>query len=150
VKDCFYQYRKGLYEALNGNIIYDGNIVPVMEFAGQDQETPYIQVLGMSSVPESDNTTFSQIVNTDIQVVTSHLGEIDDFGSKQSDMIMNDVMELLITMGVSVADRARNITMDNFEDMGCRFESLSYNSTYDGNKLIINKILTISTMIDEK
>lgn len=149
MKDCFYQYRKGLYEALNGNVSYDGDDVTVMEFAGHDQVTPYIELLGMSATPETDYTTESQIVITDIRIVTSHQGEIDDFGSKQSDAIMNDVMELLITQGVTVADRAKHITMDDFIDNGCWFESLTYDNTYDGNILRIEKILTIRTMIDE-
>src|SRR6056297_3564181 len=149
MKDCFYQYRKGLYEALNGNVIYGGSAVPVMEYAGWEQETPFIQILNMSSTPEDDDTTHSQIVTTDIHVVTSHQGEIDDFGSKQSDTIMNDVMELLISMGVTAADRALNIDMDDFEDMGCSLVSLTYQSSYDDSKLIITKVLTISTMIDE-
>lgn len=149
MKDCFYQYRKGLYEALNGSITHDGSAVPVMEYAGFDQATPYIQILGMNAQPEDDHDTFSQVVTTDIQVITSHVGEIDDFGSKQADTIMDDVMELLISMGVTDDDRDKNIEMDDFEDMGCSLVNLTYESSYDGNKLIINKILTISTMIDE-
>jgi hypothetical protein len=149
MKDCFYQYRKGLYEALNGNITYDGSAVPVMEYAGFEQATPYIQILNMNAAPETDHDTFSQIVTTDLQVVTSHQGEIDDFGSKQSDTIMDDVMDLLISLGVTDDDRDKHIEMDDFEDMGCTLVNLSYETSYDGTKLIISKVLTIRTMIDE-
>jgi len=149
MKDCFYQYRKGLYEALNGNVTYDGSAVPVMEYAGWEQETPYIQILRMNSSPESDHDTHTQVVTTDIQVVTSHQGEIDDFGSKQSDTIMDDVMELLISLGVTEDDRDINIEMDDFEDMGCSLVNLSYETAYDNSRLIITKVLTIRTMIDE-
>jgi len=150
MKDCFYQYRKGLYEALTASITYDGNAVPVMEYAGSDQATPYIQILGMNSQLVMDHDDFSQTLTVDIQVVTSHIGEPDDFGSKQTDDIMNDIMQLLITRGVSIADRAKHITMDDFIDAGCFFDNLEYNNYYDGQKLIIIKILTIKTMIDEK
>jgi hypothetical protein len=81
--------------------------------------------------------------------VTSHQGEIDDFGSKQSDTIMNDVMELLISMGVTDDDRNKHIEMTDFEDMGCSLVNLAYETSYDGSKLIISKVLTIRTMIDE-
>lgn len=149
MKDCFYQYRKGLYEALNGNVAYDGDDVPVMEFAGKEQAKPFIQILGMTAVPETDHTTESQRVTTRIQVVTSHVGEIDDFGSKQADDIMNDVMELLISEGVSAADRAKHISMTDFTDNGCWFDNLTYEPIYDGSEFMIIKVLTIETMIDE-
>jgi hypothetical protein len=149
MKDCFYQYRKGLYEALNGNVSYDGSDVPVMEFAGDNQATPYIQILNMNSTSEDDDDRFSQLVTTDIQVVTSHEGDPGNFGSKKSDDIMNDIMELLITKGVTASDRAVHIDMDDFEDAGCYFVSLNYGNYYDGNKLLVIKILTITTMIDE-
>jgi len=148
MKDCFYQYRKALYEALSA-LTYDGELIPVMEFAGDQQTTPYIQILGMNSSFERDDDKFTQTVITDIQVVTSHEGDPDEFGSKQSDDIMNDIMELLITKGVTVPDRAKFMTMDDFTDNGCYFSNLHYTPFYDGNKLFIIKILTISTMIDQ-
>jgi hypothetical protein len=149
MKDCFYQYRKGLYEALTASITYGGSAVPVMEYASLDQATPYIQILGMNSQFSMDHDNFSQEVVTDIQVVTSHVGEPEDFGSKQSDDIMNDIMELLITKGVTAADRAKHITMTDFTDAGCYFDNLAYQSYYDGQKVMIIKVLTIRTLIDE-
>lgn len=149
MKDCFYQYRKGLYEALNGNVAYDGSNVPVMEFAGKEQAKPFIQILGMTAIPETDHSNPSQMVTTRIQVVTGHVGEIDDFGSKQADDIMNDVMELLISQGVSAVDRAKHITMTDFTDNGCWLDNLTYEPIYDGSEFMIIKVLTIETMIDE-
>jgi hypothetical protein len=148
MKDCFYQYRKGLYERLS-TLTYEGVPIPVMEYAPDEQNTPYIQISDMSASFERDDDRFMQKVTTDIIVVTSHNGPPDDFGSKQSDDIMNDIMELLITRGVTPADRARHITMTDFEDCGCFLLALNYNSDFDGAKITVRKILTIETSIDE-
>ena len=143
MKDCFYQYRKGLYEVLS-TLGY-----PVMEYAKAEEETPFIEILNMGSLYERDDDVFLQMVTTDIMVVTSFIGEPGDFGSKESDDIMNLVMELLITKGVTPVDRAKNITMDGFTDAGCWFVALNYHPEYDGIKTTIRKILTITTAIDE-
>ena len=148
MKDCFYQYRKGLYEVLS-TLSYEGTNLPVMEYAKADEETPFIEMLNMSSIFERDDDTFMQMVTVDIMVVTSFIGEPGDYGSKESDDIMNLIMELLITKGVTVAERAKNITMDGFKDAGCYFVALNYQPEYDGIKTTIRKILTITTAIDE-
>jgi hypothetical protein len=149
MKDCFYQYRKGLYQVLS-TLKYQGINIPVMEYAPDEQETPYIQILNMSALFERDDDKDSQRVTTDIMVVTSHAGPPDDFGSKQSDDIMNDIMELLITKGVTPSQRAKHITMADFEDAGCFLVALNYMSDFDGAKITVRKILTIETMIDNK
>ena len=149
MKDCFYQYRKGLYEALKV-LTYQGSLIPVMEFAKADEETPFIEILNMSSVLERDDDTFMQMVTVDIMVVTSFIGDPGDYGSKESDDIMNLIMGKLITKGVTVADRAKNIEMDDFTDAGCWFVALNYQPEWDGIKTTIRKILTITTAIDEK
>lgn len=149
MKDCFYQYRKGLYEALS-TLTYGGSAIPVMEYAPEGNDTPYIQILNMSSTLEDDQTTFMQMLTVDIMVVTAHAGEPGEFGSKQADDIMTEVMQLLITRGVTPADIARHITMTDFTDAGCHFVSLNYFPEFDGAKTTIRKILTIQTAIDEK
>ena len=148
MKDCFYQYRKGLYEVLSA-LTYRGVVIPVKEYTAADQETPYIQILNMSSSLIRDDCKFNQQVTTDIMVTTSNLGDPGDYGSKASDTIMNSVMELLITKGVTVTDRAANISMDDFTDNGCYFVELNYQPEFDGSKMIVRKILTITTDIYE-
>lgn len=148
MKDCFYQYRKGLYEVLS-TLSYGGEGLTVVEYAKAEQETPFVEILNMSAAFERDDDNFMQMVTVDIMVVTSFVGEPGDFGSKQSDDIMTLIMELLITKGVTPADRAKNITMTDFTDAGCWFVSLNYMPEYDGAKTTIRKILTITTAIDE-
>jgi len=148
MKDCFYQYRKGLYTALSA-LTYLGVAIPVKEYTAADQETPYIQILNMSASLIRDDDKFNQEVTVDIMVTTSNLGDPGDYGSKASDTIMNSIMTLLITKGVSVADRAANISMDDFTDNGCYFVALNYQPEFDGEKTIIRKILTIITDIYE-
>jgi len=148
MKDCFYQYRKGLYEALS-TLIYEGSAISVVEYGEAEKATPFIEILNMNSSLERDDDVFMQAVTTDIMVVTSHQGDPGQFGSKQSDDIMNLIMEKLITKGVTVSDRAAHIVMDDFEDAGCYFVALNYQSEFDGIKTTIRKILTVQTMIDE-
>lgn len=149
MKDCFYQYRKGLYEALI-SIKYKGTALEVMEFTKKSNSPPYVQMLNFSSSPSGDDDKFSQYLTCDIMVVTQFSGEPGDFGSKESDDIMNLIMQELITMGVTASDRAKHITMDDFIDAGCYFIALNYVPEFDGAITTIRKILTIQTMIDEK
>lgn len=148
MKDCFYQYRKGLYDALS-TLKYKGQNLPVMEFARKSEDTPYIQILNMSSSLERDDDTFMQMLTVDIMVVTSYAGDPADYGSKESDDIMTLIMQKLITKGVTGADRAQHITMTDFTDAGCFFVSLNYQPEFDGAITTIRKILTIQTAIDE-
>jgi len=148
MKDCFYQYRKGLYTVLSA-VAYSGSLVPVKEYVAADMEAPYIQILGMNSSLIGDSDKFNQEVTTDIMITTSNMGDPGDYGSKASDTIMNSIMELLITKGVSVSDRAKFITMDDFTDNGCYFTALNYQPEFDGAKMIVRKILTITTDIYE-
>jgi hypothetical protein len=120
-----------------------------MEYSPEGYDTPYIQILNMSSSFERDDTKECQQLTLDVMVVTSHVGEPGEFGSKQSDDIMDDKMELLISKGVTVADRAKHVTMTDFEDAGCFLLSLNYSHEFDVSKTIIRKILTIQTMITE-
>jgi len=149
MKDCFYQYRKGLYDKLRV-IKFRGVPVPVMEFAPDEQETPYVQILNMRSEYQRDDDVFSQTVYTDIQVTTSHAGPPDDFGSKLADDLMTIIMQRLISKGVTTAGRAKSVTMRDFIDNGAHFEGLRYDNSFDGAVTWIRKILTIWTDIDEK
>ena len=148
MKDCFYEYRKGLYEALT-SIHYESQPLVVREYVDSEMGTPYVQILNMSSTFERDDDTFLQVVTTDIMVVTSHEGDPGQFGSKQSDDIMTKIMQKLITKGVTVQDRAAHIVMTDFTDNGCYFVSLNYLPDFDGKRTTIRKVLTISTHIDE-
>jgi len=148
MKDCFYQYRKGLFEVLS-TLKYKGVSIPVREYVPTDQEAPYIQILNMSSSLIRDDDSFNQQVTTDIMVTTSNIGDPGDYGSLASDTIMNSIMDILITKGVSITDLAKNITMTDFTDNGCYFVALNYQPDFDGVKMIIRKLLTITTDIYE-
>jgi hypothetical protein len=149
MKDCFYQYRKGLYDKLR-IVKFRGIPVPVMEFAPNEQETPFIQILNMRSEYERDDDNFSQWVMTEIMSVTSHAGPPDDFGSKLADDLTTIVMQKLISKGVTSSDRAKAVTMTDFIDNGAHFEGLRYDNSFDGAVTWVRKILTIRTLIDEK
>jgi hypothetical protein len=103
----------------------------------------------MSSSLIADDDSFNQQVTTDIMVTTSRAVDPGKYGSKDSDDIMNSIMALLITKGVSISDRASHVVMTDFIDNGCYFVSLNYQPEFDGAKTIIRKILTITTDIYE-
>lgn len=148
MKDCFFQYRKALYDALK-IIQYRGETLPVMEYAPDGWETPYLQIINMSSRYERDDDAYSQWVQTEIMVVTSHPGPPDDFVSKLADDIMTVIMQRLIYKGVTEAAQAKFMQMDDFTDNGAHFVSLRYDNDFDGAKTTIRKLLTIETLIDE-
>jgi hypothetical protein len=148
MKDCFFQYRKGLFDMLK-ELKHSGVSIPVMEYTTANRDTPYIQILNMSSSLIADDDSFNQQVTTDIMVTTSRAVDPGKYGSKDSDDIMNSIMALLITKGVSISDRASHVVMTDFIDNGCYFVSLNYQPEFDGAKTIIRKILTITTDIYE-
>jgi hypothetical protein len=82
--------------------------------------------------------------------VTSHAGPPDDFGSKLADDLSTIIMQKLISKGVTTADRAKAVSMTDFIDNGAHFAGLRYDNSFDGAITWIRKILTITTLIDEK
>jgi len=126
---------------------YNDVELDVYEYPPGDATEPYILITNMMSTPQYDDDAFSQEVTTDIHIVTSY--QTDKGGGRDSDLMMNDLMELLINMGVTPAERRGVILMDDFVDNGCFFVSLSYESYYDGAYKYIRKILSIKTTIDE-
>lgn len=144
MKNCFYQYRKGLYDLINGNVTYSSTVVPVYEFAPSTIDTPYIIIGNMNSDRAEDDDYYSQTVTTDLIVVTSYKGDIGKFGSKQANEIIGQIMGLLI-------DRAdgKVVTMTDFTDNGAWFNTLRSEAFFDGSTAVIVMYLNIGTGIDE-
>ena len=142
MKTCFYQYRKGLYEVLSA-LSYD-----VYQYPPADATTPYIYIGDMNATPENDADRYSQTVTTEIHVVTSFLG--DQASSNDSDEIMDEVMQVLISKGVTVSDRAKAILMDDFEMTPNQLESLSHRAEFDDLNKQVRAVLTVSAIIDQK
>lgn len=144
MKNCFYQYRKGLYDLLNGNVTHAGSEVPVYEFAPPAIDRPYLIIGNMNSDRAEDDDLYSQTISTDIIVVTSYKGDIGRFGSKTANDIIDQVMSLLI-------DRqdGKAATMVDFRDNGAWFNTLRSEAFFDGSTAVIVIYLNIGTVIDE-
>lgn len=83
------------YQALNENIIYDGQTVPVFDVIPPDTEYPYI-VLGDQTIAEdTDKTSFGTEIVFTIQVVTGFEGIYG--GKSEAYEISNDVIEAIRT-----------------------------------------------------
>ena len=146
MRSCFYQYRKGLFEALS-TIVYNGAAVPVYQYPPMNVAAPYILIADMDAFPLEDKTVFSQQVTTEIHVVTEFVGDFG--GSVTADAILDLVMDLLITKGVTVGDRAKLIDMDDFEQTTCVMQDQRYINEFDGQKKTVRSVLSINSIIDE-
>lgn len=142
MKSCFYQYRKGLYEEL-GLLGYN-----VYQHPPKTAVKPYILIGGMSASPNGDNTVYSQEVTTEIHVVNEYFG--DQASNNSADTIMDEVMELLISMGRDAAERSAAIEMDDFEMTANQMVNLADEVTFDDVYKEIRLILTMTAIIDQK
>ena len=142
MKSCFYQYRKGLFEKL-GTLGYN-----VYQHPPKNAVKPYILIGGMNAIPQVDNTVYSQEVTTEIHVVNEYFG--DQASNNSADTIMNEVMQLLISMGRDAAERSAAIEMDDFEMTANQMESLSDEISFDDVHKEIRLMLTMSAIIDQK
>ena len=142
MKSCFYQYRKGLFEKL-GTLGYN-----VYQHPPKNAVKPYILIGGMNAVPQVDNTVYSQEVTTEIHVVNEYFG--DQASNNSADTIMNEVMQLLISMGRDAAERSAAIEMDDFEMTPNQLVSLADEVTFDDVHKEVRLILNITAIIDQK
>ena len=142
MKSCFYQYRKGLFEKL-GTLGYN-----VYQHPPKNAVKPYILIGGMNAIPQVDNTVYSQEVTTEIHVVNEYFG--DQASNNSADTIMNEVTQLLISMGRDAAERSAAIEMDDFEMTANQMESLSDEISFDDVHKEIRLMLTMSAIIDQK
>ena len=142
MKSCFYQYRKGLYEAL-GLLGYN-----VYQHPPKTAVKPYILIGEMSASPNGDNTVYSQEVTTEIHVVNEYFG--DQASNNSADTMMDNVMQLLISMGRDEVERAAAIEMLDFEMTPNQLVTLTDVVTFDDVYKEIRLILTMSAIIDQK
>ena len=142
MKSCFYQYRKGLYEAL-GLLGYN-----VYQHPPKTAVKPYILIGEMSAIPNGDNTVYSQEVTTEIHVVDEYFG--DQASNNSADTMMDNVMQLLISMGRDEVERAAAIEMLDFEMTPNQLVTLTDVVTFDDVYKEIRLILTMSAIIDQK
>ena len=142
MKSCFYQYRKGLYEAL-GLLGYS-----VYRHVPADVSPPYIYIGDMNASPTEDNTVYSQEVTTEIHVVTEYFGDQADY--TDADQMSDEVMQLLISKGRTDFERASAIDMDDFEMTPNQLISLSEQFTFDDVNKEVRQIITMVALIDQK
>ena len=142
MKSCFYQYRKGLYEKL-GTLGYN-----VYQHPPKKAAKPYILIGGMNAIPNIDNTVYSQEVTTEIHVVNEYFG--DQASNNSADTIMDEVMQLLVSMGRDAAERSAAIEMDDFEMTPNQMVSLSDDVAFDDVYKEIRLILNMTAIIDQK
>lgn len=88
--------RQAIYGLLNGNVIYQGNIIPVFDsYAQISTDAPYIVIADMSESDNSDKAFFGQTLLATIDIVTEYdLGQNN--GRYDSEMIANEVMKILL------------------------------------------------------
>ncbi len=144
MKSCFYQYRKGLYERLS-TVTHNGESIPVWQYPPKDVEMPFILIGDMNALPVGvdDKDAFMQELSVEIHVVNEGATTLT------VDEIMNDIMDKLITMGVTTVDRDKFIEMDGFENSSCLLQSQTHITEFEGDRIIVRNVLVINAIIDE-
>ena len=141
MKHCFYQLRKGIYERLN-TLGYN-----VYQYPPKDVNPPYIMLADMSSAPgEEDADTYTQEVTIEIHVVVSYFG--DQGSAIVVDEMTDDVIDALASKGITAADRAKAITMDDFIMTPGDHNSTSQQVNFDDVNREIRNVIQITALID--
>lgn len=70
---------KGVYDALNGNITYDGNTIPIYSTMPQGVDGYYIYISAFRNTEDYTKTTFGGRVRFDVKITTPTL---ENNGSK--------------------------------------------------------------------
>ena len=146
MRSCFYPYRRALFTALS-TITYNGVAVPVHQFPPEGAATPYILIADMDSFPLEDKDVFTQQVTTEIHVVTEFVGDYG--GSIAADTILDSIMNLLVTKGVTTPDRAKLLTISGFIQSTCTMQDQRYMNDFYGKKKTVRAVLLINSIIDE-
>jgi hypothetical protein len=143
MKDCSNSVRTIYVNALNGNISYNGNDVPVY---GQDpfRTLPknYVIISSITEQANNNNHKFQNIVSVDIDIFSEQY-RVNDLSVV--DNIAGQILNILIP----------DTAIDGFSDTDfivypmSRTNSL-YLPLYNGDNYVARKIITINNLVNQK
>ena len=112
-----YQLQKAYYDALNGNVTYNSETVPVYDVVPDSATYPYIKLQGFTETDDSTKSDFGDECTFSIQIVDRFGG---NFGTKAGIYSVWDSVKDIIRarpIALSLTDfRVNTSTVDNVID----------------------------------
>lgn len=136
--------RKAIINRLTGNVIINGNPVPVFNRIPSNSTFPFIRVYSFS-LNESDfnQSSFITQVITKIEVVTRY--QSDNGGELDADNAVNKILELIRTRSNGYFD----LSGDGFNVFTCINEGITDFEDDDQDYTYFRKILEISNKVQQ-
>lgn len=109
--------RTAYYQALNGNILHNGNPVPVYDAFALNNTYPYIIISSQTAVQERLKTAKGYDVTILIDIVTGSLDPIgraqsEDIGEQVENIINPDSMQDITVAGYQVINTQNELDSD--------------------------------------
>ena len=121
------------YQALNGNISYDGSNVPVYDIVPKDADYPFIVFVSQNTIEDVTKDDFGTEIVFELDVVTGFEGSFG--GKSQAYDISNDVVQAIRTR------TANYLSLSGFTMITTTLDSsLILQEDYENYVLYINKL----------
>jgi len=121
------------YQALNGNISYDGSNVPVYDIVPKDADYPYIVFVSQNTIEDVTKDDFGTEIVFELDVVTGFEGSFG--GKSQAYDISDDVVQAIRTR------TANYLSLSGFTMITTTLDSsLILQEDYENYVLYINKL----------
>jgi len=117
MKDPGIELQKAYYSALDGNVTYNNNTVPVYDVVPAEPTYPYIQLRDKTTTQWSDKTHYGADVTQALSIIERFQGS---FGSRDGVYsIQNDVQPLIV-------DRPQPLSITGFQIITSTVESTQF------------------------
>jgi hypothetical protein len=147
MKDAGLIIRTKIFERLNQTITYNSKSVKCYDYASVSTQAypPYIIIGNFTSteIGEGSKQSYGQECFIDIEVITSYSNAFG--GRKDSDLIANEVMELIRTRQAGYLDLSPNWTC-----IGVQLDNTTNLMELNNSDMIIRKIMRFKINIYEQ
>ena len=136
MRESAHHIRKGIIDALDGQITINGTSVPILNRVPLNQSEPFIKVSTVSTNEVDENkTSFTNEVLIRIEAITSFFS--DNGGEYDSNLIVDDILNLIRTRSNSYIDLSSN----NFKVYGTNVDSVRYFEDMEDEKTYFRAII---------
>jgi len=136
--------RKAIFEALNNNITYDGNVVKVFNKVPHGTSYPFIKIYGDSEKSEFKNQSKYISENlTKVEVVTRFRGQSG--GELQAQTILDDALQL-ISGAIPTTD---SLITDSYNNYVTDVKDITFLEDYTKDHTYYRAIAAIITQTEQ-
>jgi hypothetical protein len=144
MKEPMHFVRKGLYDAINGNVSVDGSNVLIYNRVPTNKTYPYIHIYSLSTNEIDQNgSTFNTEIITRIECVSRFIG--DNGGDLQANKIVSEVINLVRTRTSGYPD----LSSDNLKIYTSTINNINYVQEDEDDHTYIKGIIELSNKVME-